>query len=168
MQITCPCCNRIQHLTEPTNPTLHLSRDFINESLETLDDLSGLDSPHNGYIEEELGFQSEYSEDETTGPVINEQTRTVYCSCGAQFKLRFNISLESLKLPVVNTKNWLTYENKEAIGIREEIVHNYQYSGSTGYHGASVPGCSHNYVFKRNDYNGTVVRCSKCGHEKTM
>lgn len=169
MKMTCPCCSR-QLTAFPRDLRLsELDRAFIDEALgnKFFDDSF---SPDNRYNDSRI---VEDLETEREAPEVDMTEFMASCICGARFNFRISLRLDKVELPTSLAKLWLSSDVKEELNIRDYNHHshvswNQPAPVNTGYHGASVPGCSHNYMFQRNTYNGTIVKCSKCGHEKTM
>lgn len=171
MQANCPCCNRTITAYDQQSTLKNLNRESINTALRSkfLDCYGSVDSKHpNTRINESFNWEEDFHPDTE----IDSQNFTLKCLCGAEFEMIKGIHLTNIVIPTLSNKHWIDYEVKNELDITEHHVpastswHNTPVN--TGYHGASVPGCSHNYMFQRDTYNGTIVKCFKCGHEKTI
>lgn len=171
MQANCPCCNRTITAYDQQSTLRNLNRGSINTALRSkfLDYYGSVDSEDaNTKIDESFNWEEDFHPDTE----IDSQNFTLKCPCGAEFEMIKAIHLTNVIIPTFSNKHWIDYKVKNELDITEyhapQSTSWHKTSPNTGYYGASLSGCSHNYVFKRNEYNGTIVRCSKCGHEKTM
>lgn len=173
MQTNCPCCSRTLTAYDQPLSLSNLTKQTLNTALKSkFDDYCASPDSENPRVK--INENLEWDEDFHPDSHVASNRFTVKCACGAEFEMSKAIHLTNVIIPTQANKHWIDSYVKEELDITDYVApapyhwQGQQQPSSTGYYGASINTCIHNYVFQRNSFNGTVVKCSKCGHEKTM
>lgn len=174
MQMSCPCCSRTLNVYPQHKSTVPLTKHLIEESLNAYDNMAGLDTAENGFVDQSLVTEDEMYEDQI-GPMLDSTEQTINCLCGTQYVLSFPIMLTGIKIPVAHARKLFEEDLQETLDILDRHTYSpaptpWNRPLSTIFHGASVSGCEHNYVFQRriNGTNEAEVKCTRCGNTKRM